>query len=521
MVDQGDNQQKHQENANNYSSDMDSIYPSLFPTTNDLDKTKTKNSNSNNNNRDNDCDSFYPTPPFQVSNTPMIMATQPNQSHYPMLPDMECTSGSSPPASASKLSSRPFSYSSRALSGVSATSTRTGVSSLSVLSQCPHDNNSNTADNSNNINTNDAVTCSFYESLRQEAASCCPLCGFQILANPNASTSANTHATTAHHLPVGTCFVCLQAVVEGAVKGNNVSYNNSLNNSTKVNNTNWMTKERQVQEDRQLAASLSVMILEEEPKQEENNQDHHHHRGRQAVALLEDYGDDLIVASGNDNGNDIDNGNDYSRSNFTPNGNIDSQSPHCYSYPSEETIAEFTTSPLCSSRHHNHVQHRNETHMTPREWLVKEQMAMLAAAAADAAYSRNDTTAKKNENALYAENTEVANTTDSNSNSIKNCHTNSSGNSNNTLITPSHDRKCTDSCGVVYIGNYNILDQPHGSHGELIWDNGDRYVGTVQNGMRSGQGTFFFRDGTCLFTTCCIIPKQKQGCLCSMLHIAL
>ena len=50
-----------------------------------------------------------------------------------------------------------------------------------------------------------------------------------------------------------------------------------------------------------------------------------------------------------------------------------------------------------------------------------------------------------------------------------------------------------DTC--VYIGDYNIIGQRHGSHGELIWDSGDRYVGTFVNGMRSGQGTFFFRDG--------------------------
>lgn len=48
---------------------------------------------------------------------------------------------------------------------------------------------------------------------------------------------------------------------------------------------------------------------------------------------------------------------------------------------------------------------------------------------------------------------------------------------------------------VVYIGEYNHLGQRHASHGELIWDNGDRYVGSFVCGKRTGTGTMFHRDG--------------------------
>jgi len=53
-----------------------------------------------------------------------------------------------------------------------------------------------------------------------------------------------------------------------------------------------------------------------------------------------------------------------------------------------------------------------------------------------------------------------------------------------------------DNDGTVYIGEYNLLGQRHGSHGELIWDDKSRYVGSFRNGMRSGQGTFFFQNGS-------------------------
>jgi hypothetical protein len=55
---------------------------------------------------------------------------------------------------------------------------------------------------------------------------------------------------------------------------------------------------------------------------------------------------------------------------------------------------------------------------------------------------------------------------------------------------------------VVYIGEYNHRGQQHGPHGELIWDNGDRYVGSFVCGKRTGTGTMFHRDGTYCYRCC-------------------
>jgi hypothetical protein len=53
----------------------------------------------------------------------------------------------------------------------------------------------------------------------------------------------------------------------------------------------------------------------------------------------------------------------------------------------------------------------------------------------------------------------------------------------------------TTTTTTCYIGEYNLYGQRHGP-GELIWDNGDRYVGTFFNGLRDGKnGTLFLRDG--------------------------
>jgi hypothetical protein len=56
----------------------------------------------------------------------------------------------------------------------------------------------------------------------------------------------------------------------------------------------------------------------------------------------------------------------------------------------------------------------------------------------------------------------------------------------------------------VYIGEYNLFGQRHGSSGEMIWDDGNRYVGTFENNLRSGQGTFFFKDGKYTMCNKCI-----------------
>ena len=50
---------------------------------------------------------------------------------------------------------------------------------------------------------------------------------------------------------------------------------------------------------------------------------------------------------------------------------------------------------------------------------------------------------------------------------------------------------------TVYIGDFNQQGERHGP-GELLWSNGDKYVGNFENGLRSGQGTLHFKDGTCV-----------------------
>jgi hypothetical protein len=47
---------------------------------------------------------------------------------------------------------------------------------------------------------------------------------------------------------------------------------------------------------------------------------------------------------------------------------------------------------------------------------------------------------------------------------------------------------------TIYIGDYNVYGQRHGP-GEMIWGNGDRYVGNFFNGNRDGKGTLWFADG--------------------------
>ncbi len=240
---------------------------------------------------------------------------------------------------------------------------------------------------------------SFLESLRAEEASCCPLCGFQAPATNTADpclgnsqqglppsvwlrsfvahqqedllkrchstesssdiTSSITDAFTPllnKKLPSGTCWVCLQAANEAA-------------------------KERQVEEDRLLAASLSKILLEEEQQNRPNES---------YIPPPDDY----------------------------------------------YNICEDTTGI-----------HRQVTSISDYVSMPTVPTSVVITEVEDCIFQGDEI----------------------------------SGNA--------HD----DSC--VYIGEYNILGQRHGSHGELIWDSGDRYVGTFENGMRSGQGAFFFRDG--------------------------
>ena len=47
---------------------------------------------------------------------------------------------------------------------------------------------------------------------------------------------------------------------------------------------------------------------------------------------------------------------------------------------------------------------------------------------------------------------------------------------------------------TVYIGDFNDYGERHGP-GELLWSNGDKYVGNFYHGLRHGQGTLYFKDG--------------------------
>ena len=63
----------------------------------------------------------------------------------------------------------------------------------------------------------------------------------------------------------------------------------------------------------------------------------------------------------------------------------------------------------------------------------------------------------------------------------------------NEKIPPSPSEAATATT-FSYVGDYNIYGQRHG-HGEMIWKNGDRFVGNFFNGLRDGHGCLFLSDG--------------------------
>lgn len=288
---------------------------------------------------------------------------------------------------------------------------------------------------------------SLYESLREEAAQCCPVCGFQVLAtNTVSSSSNNSH----EDLPLNACWICLQA---GEATDNHSSIIN--NNTYKT----FMAKEKQVEEDWQLAASLSVMMLEEEQRQELNQQHYHH----QQIGHFD--------AMQNQHPPEVESRGFWNSTSLYPQlhpDNIGALAAAVGSRPDNG-------SPLPQS---------GETSAVPPDWLVvEEQKVMLEAVA----------TSRRNL---------VASPPPTEHQVFKTIHNSTSGNNMaghpmmlSPEIEPSYPTE-EESGPCVYIGDYNEFGQPHGSHGELLWDKGDRYVGTFHNGMRSEQGTFFFRDGT-------------------------
>eukprot|EP00980_Cylindrotheca_fusiformis_P022194 scaffold9079_cov120-Cylindrotheca_fusiformis.AAC.9 len=51
------------------------------------------------------------------------------------------------------------------------------------------------------------------------------------------------------------------------------------------------------------------------------------------------------------------------------------------------------------------------------------------------------------------------------------------------------------SISFTYEGGYNVYGERHG-FGEMIWDDGSRYVGGFFNGLRDGKGTLYLNDGS-------------------------
>jgi len=73
---------------------------------------------------------------------------------------------------------------------------------------------------------------------------------------------------------------------------------------------------------------------------------------------------------------------------------------------------------------------------------------------------------------------------------------------NNNNLNKKTDTKCTPYAvenlrkgKTHYKGGFNLYGFRDG-HGELVWSNGDRYVGQFFNGKIHGNGTLYFKDGS-------------------------
>jgi len=340
------------------------------------------------------------------------------------------------------------------------------------------------------------VGSSLYETLQEEAALCCPVCGFQVLtasgnsSTNNANTSTNASAVaianTPTHMPIGTCFLCLQAAAEAqaqtetmidptshihtvhdkediAIANNNQSGYDMIDYH-QHQHQHWMAREKQEEEDRQLAASLTAMILEEE-------------RVRREVFQHQDLSDRYLAdtQATRDGGfamDDIHRAINHHRS------------PHFHDSP----LQGATNTEIAGGGGENggsRSQYSEEVDLIPREWLIEDQEAR----------NHNLNSSVLEENAICSDVKTVPTATH-----VVSIHHQGDA-SHATLSTKDYDHDHDHDHDAykhraTYIGDYNLLGQPHGSHGEVVWDNGNRYVGAFQNGMRSGQGTFFSRDGS-------------------------
>ncbi len=308
-------------------------------------------------------------------------------------------------------------------------------------------------------------------------ASCCPLCGFQVLEASNVSCKIGPGSefhmadapisATASRLQIGkgqerihgesSTSVWLRSFVinqqEHLLNGCNPTDSSALHATAGLPvpfrmgtddiilpaGTCWVcfqaaneaAKERQVEEDRMLATSLSNIILEE---QQNRSADFH-------TPPPPLYHNRINTARGEMNQNTS-----QADENFASSDNY--------------------------GPHHSAIDGHRERGTLQREEWPEERRVLTHTSLLSAVVERR----------LEEE-----------TNQNQNCHERNTNQGSNFQFGKSDVTVNDDAC--VYIGDYNILGERHGSRGELIWDNGDRYVGTFKNGMRSGQGAFFFRDG--------------------------
>ena len=73
---------------------------------------------------------------------------------------------------------------------------------------------------------------------------------------------------------------------------------------------------------------------------------------------------------------------------------------------------------------------------------------------------------------------------------------------NNSNSKPAQQQVNNATAGeTVYIGDFNVKGERNGP-GELLWSNGDKYIGNFRAGFREGQGTLHFKDGMLGFWRC-------------------
>ena len=353
---------------------------------------------------------------------------------------------------------------------------------------------------------------SLYETLRAETASCCPICGFQILAvttntNTSTSTSTNTRCTSSSSNAGAGSELTASAIADATTPYPKTRGSNSSSNSNNVqvqehtyDDAAWLrsfvidqqehllkgcnndvdssgllatttsikkaasattTTGFQAQADTKAAASTNLnfpagtcwVCLQAAPKVKgQIEEDRKLAASLSAIIRIEEQQDCSITTTTTNN-------NDNNIAIYASYSDHLRQVASLGDYgPRPHTINSISYNP------DNQV-------LLPQEWLEEGH----------APIRRTSTPAAKVQRFNEDQPGAQRESHDDKNDTVPNGDTKDA--------TVNSDNPC------VYIGDYNILGQRHGSHGELIWDSGDRYVGTFKNGMRSGQGSFFFRDG--------------------------